>query len=91
MTCYTCHNGKPVPEYIWFTDDSETRRQRLMPATATGQNTAEGAIGLTSLPVDPFTDLLTDADNMAHPCAEHRLRFRLQVAPPSRTPRRPMR
>lgn len=62
VTCFTCHNGKPVPDWIWFTDNSEAGASNFA-GSRNGQNTSEGAIGFTSMQVDPFTTLLTDPDN----------------------------
>lgn len=58
VTCYTCHRGQPVPEHIWFTDDSEAGAGHFT-AGRNGQNLAAESVGLTSLPADPFTPLLT--------------------------------
>lgn len=60
VTCYTCHAGKPVPEYIWFTDDSDRGSPYM--GNAMGQNIAAPSVGLSSLPGDPFTNLLTEED-----------------------------
>ncbi|WP_238549457.1 photosynthetic reaction center cytochrome PufC [Congregibacter litoralis] len=63
VTCYTCHRGNNVPEYVWVTEEAP-----MMPgsfATApTGQNVADvAANGYASLPYDPFTPYLEgDAD-----------------------------
>jgi len=62
VTCYTCHRGQPVPSYVWYKD--------LGPHTAPGslgnrfgQNAPSPAVGMTSLPFDPFTTYLDqDAD-----------------------------
>lgn len=63
VTCYTCHNGQPVPANIWFADASE-KGASAYAGNRNGQNTSEGAIELASLPVDPYSDLLTDTGNM---------------------------
>lgn len=60
VTCYTCHNGKPVPEHIWFAGGSDSPSQFL--GWKNGQNTADGAIEYTSMQVDPFSDLVGDTD-----------------------------
>lgn len=61
VTCYTCHRGKAVPEYVWAAEPG--------PAAARGsvgyrndQNIAARDIGLTSLPYDPFSNFLKDAE-----------------------------
>jgi photosynthetic reaction center cytochrome c subunit len=56
VTCYTCHRGKPVPEYTWFVNAGPAPRG-LMAGTA-GQNKPAQVVGLTSLPYDPFTPYL---------------------------------
>jgi len=61
VTCYTCHRGNPVPANTW------TRAPAQTPAYAgnkAGQNTPAPAIGLTSLPYDPFTPFLDQAENI---------------------------
>ena len=60
-TCYTCHRGKPVPQYIWFqgTDMPETKG---MAASRMGQNLASASVGSASLPYDPFTALISKAE-----------------------------
>jgi photosynthetic reaction center cytochrome c subunit len=57
VTCYTCHRGNPVPRYIWFNQAAETRAVGLLGYRA-GQNAPAMSVGLSSLPNDPFTDLL---------------------------------
>ena len=56
VTCYTCHRGKPIPEYTWFVNAGPAPRG-LMAGTA-GQNKPAQVVGLTSLPYDPFTPFL---------------------------------
>jgi photosynthetic reaction center cytochrome c subunit len=61
VTCYTCHRGKNIPDYVWAQDPGPARaRGSVMQAD---QNYATAAVGLTSLPYDPFTSLLY-GDNM---------------------------
>jgi photosynthetic reaction center cytochrome c subunit len=57
VTCYTCHRGQHVPQYVWSSQPRETRPQGLL-GTRDGQNLAAGSVGLTSLPYDPFTMFL---------------------------------
>lgn len=60
VTCYTCHRGNPVPEYVWVTDPGPRQAGGLAP---TGQNTAAKSVAYASLPYDPFTPyLLQDND-----------------------------
>lgn len=63
VTCYTCHRGEPVPKEIWF--------QPLLPKAGSnfagdraGQNAPAETVGLTSLPNDPFTPFLLNADTI---------------------------
>jgi len=57
VTCYTCHRGKNVPLDIWFKDPGPREARGLMRGRA-GQNTPAPAVGLTSLPFDPFERFL---------------------------------
>ena len=60
ITCYTCHRGNPVPEYVWVTDPGPGQPTGLAP---TGQNIAAASVAYASLPYDPFTPfLLQDND-----------------------------
>lgn len=59
VNCYTCHRGKPVPEYIWFEDDTYTR---IMVGNKNGQNTPVSETGYTSLPLEPFSSNLTSTE-----------------------------
>jgi photosynthetic reaction center cytochrome c subunit len=57
VTCYTCHHGQAVPQYIWFTDPGPRRETGLV-ATRAEQNVPSPATGLATLPYDPFTPFL---------------------------------
>ena len=57
VTCYTCHRGNPVPLEVW-SEDPGPRVAGGMAADRNGQNGANPATGLSSLPYDPFTALL---------------------------------
>lgn len=60
VTCYTCHRGQPVPEYVWTTDPGPGQPSMIAP---TGQNVAAKSVAYASLPYDPFTPyLLQDND-----------------------------
>lgn len=63
VNCYTCHRGKNVPEYIWFTSTGEQSDMAANAGNLMGQNQASQATGYTSLPVDPYTTYLTSPDN----------------------------
>jgi photosynthetic reaction center cytochrome c subunit len=60
VTCYTCHRGKPVPEYTWAANPGP-RAARGMAGYRAGQNIAAPSVGLSSLPYDPFTPFLLEA------------------------------
>jgi len=60
VTCYTCHRGKPVPEYVWFQDVDDTAAAGL--GNRAGQNRSTAAINGASLPSDPFTPFLLGAE-----------------------------
>ena len=61
VTCYTCHRGNPVPSQIWFKHVEDVRSK--FAGNKGGQNEPTQAVGLTSLPYDPFSTFLQgDAD-----------------------------
>jgi len=57
VTCYTCHRGQPIPANVWYTGRNQPHAGG-MSADSQGQNIAGRAVGLTSLPTDPFTPLI---------------------------------
>jgi photosynthetic reaction center cytochrome c subunit len=59
VTCYTCHRGKPVPEYVWFANPGPPQAAGLTRGRA-DQNMPAVSVGLTSLPYDPFTPYLLE-------------------------------
>ncbi|MCG6897394.1 MAG: photosynthetic reaction center cytochrome c subunit [Thiocapsa sp.] len=61
VTCYTCHRGKPVPEYVWVTDPGPKLPSAVAP---TGQNIAASSVAYASLPYDPFTPFLDQANEI---------------------------
>ena len=63
VTCYTCHRGKPVPGNIWFTA-VPPKNNRVGPGFGddAGQNRAVPSIASASLPYDPFTPFLLEAE-----------------------------
>lgn len=63
VTCYTCHRGKPVPEYTWF-KPVDPRKPRGMAGNKAGQNTPAASVWLASLPYDPFTPYLLDDNSI---------------------------
>lgn len=62
VNCYTCHRGKNVPEYIWFSSDYEAAGMTAYGGNRMGQNRPDPAVAYTSLPADPFTRFLTSPD-----------------------------
>jgi photosynthetic reaction center cytochrome c subunit len=63
VTCYTCHRGQPVPAYTWNVDPGLPQAGG-MSRGRDGQNIAAVQVGLASLPNDPFTAYLRNADNI---------------------------
>lgn len=57
VTCYTCHRGNAVPQYVWTTDPGPAQPRRFV---ATGQNIASPTVAYASLPFDPLTAFLDD-------------------------------
>jgi photosynthetic reaction center cytochrome c subunit len=57
VTCYTCHRGQPVPSKVWFTAAAQKQATGMVGNDA-GQNKPAAAVGLASLPYDPFTPFL---------------------------------
>ncbi|MGY0195752.1 photosynthetic reaction center cytochrome PufC [Leptothrix sp. BB-4] len=61
VTCYTCHRGQNVPSEVWFKAAPQARANNFAGDRA-GQNAPAPVVGLTSLPNDPFTPFLLDAE-----------------------------
>jgi photosynthetic reaction center cytochrome c subunit len=49
VTCYTCHRGQNVPEYIWFNHEPNVTAGSMMGYTAGGQNVANDLTASTSM------------------------------------------
>jgi photosynthetic reaction center cytochrome c subunit len=60
VTCYTCHRGNNIPAQVWFSPKDRKYAGGLLGDLA-GQNQPAAAVGLTSLPFDPYTPYLKDA------------------------------
>jgi photosynthetic reaction center cytochrome c subunit len=58
VTCYTCHRGKAVPQYAWFNADPDVYSADGFAGWRDGQNRPAEAAGLSSLPEEPFSDLI---------------------------------
>ncbi len=56
VTCYTCHRGRPVPGQVWFRQS--TGIPKGLVGYDAGQNHPARSAGLTSLPLDPFSEQL---------------------------------
>ncbi len=68
VTCHTCHRGNAVPANVWYMDPGP-RKERGSIGTNAGQNTPVTGLGMTtiahsSLPFDPYTPYLLDAQNI---------------------------
>jgi photosynthetic reaction center cytochrome c subunit len=63
VTCYTCHQGQPVPRGIWFSGVEHPQEARAVGGTA-GQNQPSYLAGLTSLPMDPLTPFLSEENDI---------------------------
>lgn len=59
VTCYTCHRGNNVPEYLWFDETPSPTAARMMGDRA-HQNAPSKAAGLTSLPGDALRTFLVN-------------------------------
>ena len=62
VTCYTCHRGNPVPQYIWFRNPGPASEG--MAETQTGMAHPTEKVGDTALPYDPFTPFLEQGNNI---------------------------
>lgn len=68
VSCYTCHRGKNVPEYIWFTQDGPPHAGGMAANSYQQNNVAENA-AYSSMLSDPFSPYLTgepDKIRIAH-------------------------
>ena len=54
VTCYTCHRGQPVPEFVWFKPEGQDKKADFI-GNKMAQNTPAETVKLASLPYDPFT------------------------------------
>jgi photosynthetic reaction center cytochrome c subunit len=60
VTCNTCHRGRAVPEYTWFTPVAP-KTQGGMAGNRRGQDVPAPSVLLASLPYDPYTPFLLKA------------------------------
>ncbi len=61
VTCYTCHRGRNVPQYIWFSPVPHP----AMGPSAMYQNRATSITGSASLPADAIESYLMNAEVIA--------------------------
>jgi photosynthetic reaction center cytochrome c subunit len=61
VTCYTCHRGNPVPANVWFKPEPASKMATYAGDRAGNQNRANAAVGVSSLPGDPFSPYLLGA------------------------------
>jgi photosynthetic reaction center cytochrome c subunit len=57
VTCYSCHRGQPVPEFVWFKPPGQDKGADFI-GNKMGQNTPAASVKLASLPYDPFSPYL---------------------------------
>ncbi len=62
VNCYTCHRGKNVPEYIWFTEGMSNYGNQYFVGWRNGQNVPSENAGLASLPSDTASTFLQKTD-----------------------------
>lgn len=60
VTCYTCHRGNNIPQQVWFKAPPQDLKSNFIGDLA-GQNQPAKSVGLASLPYDPFTPYLKEA------------------------------
>ncbi|MEM7610782.1 MAG: photosynthetic reaction center cytochrome PufC, partial [Pseudomonadota bacterium] len=58
VTCFTCHRGNNVPEYIWFAQNPPDGVSDGHAGWLNGQNLASETAAFSSLPGDPMTRYL---------------------------------
>jgi photosynthetic reaction center cytochrome c subunit len=63
VTCFTCHRGRPVPEYAWTIDTGPSTPPGMLGNRA-GQNAPSAAAGLASLPFDPADGFVGKGENV---------------------------
>jgi photosynthetic reaction center cytochrome c subunit len=57
VTCYTCHRGQAVPQYVWSLPKPDKNTSRFL-GDRSEQNTPSEVVGLSTLPYDPFSHYL---------------------------------
>lgn len=64
VTCYTCHRGNNIPKNVWFEAPDQGRSAGML-GNDGGQNHPAAAVGLASLPYEPFAPYLLDNQKIA--------------------------
>jgi photosynthetic reaction center cytochrome c subunit len=59
VTCYTCHRGNDVPQFVWYKDPGPLGASDMM-GNRDGHNAPTSQIGYTALPSDPFEQFLAN-------------------------------
>ena len=60
VTCYTCHRGNAVPQYIWFRDEGQEAQPYAGYRGDDAQNQPNESVAWASLPGDPFSSLIAE-------------------------------
>jgi len=63
VTCYTCHGGNPVPKYLWYNNPGPKEAVGFA-ETRQGLTHPNAMAGFSSLPWDPLTPFLEQANNI---------------------------
>ena len=61
VTCFTCHRGQPVPEFVWFKPPVQTQGADFI-GNKMAQNTPAASVKFASLPYDPFSSYLSGSE-----------------------------
>jgi len=61
VTCYTCHRGNPVPQYVWFSNPGPKEAGGMARGDA-GRGHPDPAVNESSLPYNAVTTLLANPD-----------------------------
>jgi photosynthetic reaction center cytochrome c subunit len=64
VTCYTCHRGNNVPQYVWYRDPELVGESMGLVGYRADQNRPAEVTTLASLPADPFSEHLRDVDTV---------------------------
>jgi photosynthetic reaction center cytochrome c subunit len=61
VTCFTCHRGQPVPQFVWFKPPVQDKGADFI-GNKMAQNTPAPSVKLASLPYDPFSHYLSGSE-----------------------------